>query len=190
MSKPRTSRTHAQVERQAFYTPPELAASLVALAGVDSTMTVLEPSCGHGAIVREIVGRGPKLLLAGDIDAEAVNHVRETYASVKVFWGDFLFLDPKINLPLVDAVIMNPPFSDSQDVEHVLHACHFVKPGGVLVSVMSPGVTFRKTRSYVRLHEFLAACFEGTAINPLPEGTFRDVGTDVNTVVLKTYRKR
>ena len=54
----------------------------------------------------------------------------------KVINRDFLTMKPG-DIPQVDKIIMNPPFDRGGDCDHVRHAFQFLKPGGVLVAVMS-----------------------------------------------------
>ena len=61
---------------------------------------------------------------------------------------DFLETTPE---PVYDRVIMNPPFTRGADAKHVLHALGFVKPGGLLVSVMSNGASYRGDKAYERI---------------------------------------
>jgi 16S rRNA G1207 methylase RsmC len=79
-------------------------------------------------------------------------------------------------------VIMNPPFANGQEVEHVLHAWRFVKPGGRLVAVMSASAPTRSTALYRALQELVAA--EGGTFTPLPSGSFKEACTNVETVAL------
>lgn len=46
--------------------------------------------------------------------------------------------------PIYDRIVMNPPFLKQADIHHVNHALKFLRPDtGLLVSVMSAGVSFR-----------------------------------------------
>jgi 16S rRNA G1207 methylase RsmC len=42
---------------------------------------------------------------------------------------------------------MNPPFARQADIHHVNHALKFLKPDGLLVSVMSAGVTLPRQQA-------------------------------------------
>ena len=140
-------------------------------------MEVLEPSAGEGAIVGALVVRGCA------VDCVELNTTR---AATLKDWGartvqaaDFLAVPPR---PVYDRVIMNPPFTRGADAKHVLHALRFVKPGGVLVSVMGHGATYRDTRDYARIRTM--ADQPGGQIIPLPAGSFRDAGTEIATVIV------
>ena len=95
-----------------------------------------------------------------------------------VFEADFLEVMPN---PIYDRVVMNPPFSRQADIMHVLHALQFLKPGGLLVSVMAASVTFRENKLTTDFRATVEA--RGGYIEPLPENSFKASGTGVNTVL-------
>jgi type I restriction-modification system DNA methylase subunit len=80
-------------------------------------------------------------------------------------------------------VLMNPPFDKKRsDIHHVLHALKFLKPGGRLVAIMPSGVTFREdalTRDFRGIVEA-----RGGHIEELPDRSFKQSGTMVNTVLV------
>ena len=87
---------------------------------------------------------------------------------------------------LVDYVLMNPPFARSQDIDHVLHAFKFLKPGGKLIAVMAPGWRFHDTKKAKAFRDFVEENGEqrdrgGTNYGYLPEGTFKASGTNIKT---------
>lgn len=185
-----------QQARQSFYTPEELADELVLAAGIPDygPVRVLEPSAGEGALVRAVLRRrncgSPTRVVAIENDPhgiEMLGHLalrvnereEERDPVVRLHDGDFFDVRPDANF---DAVVMNPPFSNAAEVEHVLHAWGFVKPGGVLVSVMSNGATFRKDGRYGVLRKFFAQ--HEAEIRPLPAGSFEESGTAVATVMV------
>jgi 16S rRNA G1207 methylase RsmC len=138
----------------------------------------LEPSAGLGAIVNAIHGftqRGEDVTCV-EIDEHRVARLRERFAGHPVYHADFLTLAPALQF---GRVVMNPPFAKQADIDHVLHAHRWLKPGGRLVSVMSAGVLFRENRKTVDFREFVAA-HRGRFVD-LPEGAFRESGTDVRT---------
>jgi hypothetical protein len=63
----------------------------------------------------------------------------------------------------------------------VTHALRFLQPGGLLVSVMSLGVTFRTDRATADFRRLVADA--GGRFEPLPGGAFTEAGTGVGTVV-------
>jgi predicted RNA methylase len=160
-----------------FPTPRPVIDRMLEAAGITFDMSVLEPSCGQGAIVWELVKITPNVECY-EIDPEnATEMLRHVLVPVTV--GDFLSFQPT---PIFDRVLMNPPFSRQQDILHVNHAMRFLKPGGRLVSVMSASVTFRTNKLTVAFREALKA-HNGT-IEVLPENSFVESGTSINTVIV------
>jgi GNAT superfamily N-acetyltransferase len=80
-----------------------------------------------------------------------------------------------------DVVLMNPPFEDGQDMEHVQHAYDFLKPGGKLVAIMSESPFFSSTKKAQAFRDWLEA--QGGTSEKLPEGSFKSAfrSTGVNT---------
>jgi len=164
-----------------FPTPSEVVTRLVELAGLEWGMTVLEPSAGQGAIADEIIKIvGKHHLSCYEIleeNCKVLQGKGYEYSNV-----DFL---GQTDVPYVDRVIMNPPFSvegnGQSDITHVLHAWEFLKSGGRLVSVMSAGITFRVNRKTVEFRELVNAHGH---IERLTEGSFKESGTAVSAVIV------
>jgi predicted RNA methylase len=165
-------------ELQFFETPPEVAETLIGLASLSPSLTVLEPSAGDGAIVNAVAPL-VSAVVAVEIDhLHAENLLRQ--AIYCLHEGDFLALEPDGRL--YDRVIMNPPFARQQDVAHVTHALKFLRPGGLLVSVMSLGTTFRQNRIADDFRKLVAG--RGGEFVPLPDDAFKVSGTGVKTVIV------
>ena len=169
-----------------FPTPPDLAARMVAMAGVGpgtaTGMRVLEPSAGTGNIVREIVKAGADVL-AVEVNWTLAEALRAQYPEQEVCAVDFLELDDLGGIRRFDAVVMNPPFS--QEIEHVRRAWELLRAGGVLVSIMSAGIRFRSDKKTTAFRAFVEGCGE---IADLPDDSFKASGTSVRTVLV-TMRK-
>ena len=80
-----------------------------------------------------------------------------------------------------DRIIMNPPFSNRRDAEHVRHAYNLLKPGGRIVAIMGEGVFFGQDKKAQDFREWLESV-DGTS-EKLPEGSFMDPSLPVNTSV-------
>src|SRR4051812_7333314 len=102
----------------------------------------------------------------------------------KTIAGDFLALEPEEKY---DRVVMNPPFTNDQDIDHVLHAYKFLKPGGKLVAIMAKGFTFGENRKRSGFRDLLKQ--HGRIVMDLPAGTFKESGTMVETVVVVFTQK-
>jgi predicted RNA methylase len=171
-----------------FPTPPTVVKRLLELAGIEQGMLVLEPSAGQGAIAVEVAKRGA-IVHCFEIDPSNANNLASNLFAVSpeysVTRDDFLTIDPKkanFRGDLYDRVVMNPPFALQADIHHVMHALRFLAPGGRLVSVMSSSVTFRTNILTENFREAINA-HNGT-IEFLPESSFAESGTNVNTVIV------
>jgi hypothetical protein len=80
-----------------------------------------------------------------------------------------------------DRIIMNPPFSDRRDAQHVMHAYSLLKPGGRLVAIMGEGVFFGQDKKAQAFRDWLDA--HGGTSEKLAEGTFMDPSLPVTTGV-------
>lgn len=129
------------------------------------------------------------IVTALEADAERRDYlVAEVLKSHDTLVAYHDFIDYRGPSPKFDRVVMNPPFCKSgrgDHIDHVHHAYAMLKPGGVLVSVLPAGVSFRKDSRYRQFREWLLG--SGT-IEPLPEGSFSESGTNVNTVVARIVR--
>ena len=158
-----------------FPSPPPVVTRLIDLAGIEDGMRVLEPSAGQGAIAHACARQGAVVDCYELMEAN-FKHLQAYFEDV--VHADFLEVCPE---PIYDRVVMNPPFQNQSDIKHVTHALKFLKPGGLLVAVMSAGVAFRTDK---RTAEFLALVkSQGGEIHQLPENSFKASGTGVNTVI-------
>ena len=173
-----------------FETPPEIAERMAAWAAVQAGELVMDPSVGHGALLRPLAST-PCVITAFDIaperDPELSKLVRRLPPlSFLGEFRDFLTVNPKDFRP-VDVVLMNPPFARQQDIAHIIHALAFLKPGGRLAAIASGSVTYRQDKRAVAFRELVAA--HGGTIEPLPEGAFKASGTSVRTVLITLTKK-
>lgn len=161
-----------------FPSPPDVVARLMELADVREGMAVLEPSAGRGAIATACAEAGAEVDCC-ELMAANFEHLSNAESYRSVWLADFL------QLPAIadyDRVVMNPPFAKQQDIKHVLHALKFLKPDGLLVSVMASGVTFRDNKLTQDFRDLIRA--RGGDIEALPEGAFKSSGTMVRTVIV------
>jgi phospholipid N-methyltransferase len=161
-----------------FPTPPSLAQRIVGLADISPGHSILEPSAGDGAIVDEIVRACSRNALLSCVELLPENCAILSKKGYKVEQADFLEWTPPA---LFDRVVMNPPFARQADIDHVNKAWECLRPGGKLVSIMSAGIVFRENRKTVALRERIKD--HGT-IERNPDGTFKESGTMVNTVIV------
>ncbi|CRM87353.1 Type I restriction-modification system methyltransferase subunit [Pseudomonas sp. 22 E 5] len=166
-----------------FPTPPTVAKHAADLAMIGDGMMVLEPSAGRGALavaansaavgvivdMHELLPDNHKALIELKLPLSGVAEP-----------GDFLQVEPK---PVYDRVLMNPPFDKKRsDIHHVVHALKFLKPGGRLVAIMPSGVTFRDDALTRDFRDIVDQ--RGGHIEALPDASFKQAGTMVNTVLV------
>lgn len=166
-----------------FPTPPAVVARLVQQANIQPGMRVLEPSAGRGNIVAGLAAAGATVhayeLLPENVDALRVQNLARNFVQ-----ADFLAMEPGMQAPVgfFDAVVMNPPFAKQADIKHVMHALKFLKPSGLLVSVMSSSVAFRDNKLTQDFRDLIRA--RGGDIEALEDGAFKASGTMVRTVIV------
>ena len=179
--------TDFKKELQFFETPINLAKMMVEMLELETSEYVREPSAGKGAIVKAIkeYEKENDLVLGYRITEIAETYwkylVREYEKDVNtdVCWYDFLKTDSRI----ANKIIMNPPFTKQQDIDHILHAYSLLNPGGILVSVVSEAPFFRENKKSTDFRQFLH--YNDAEIIKNPEGTFKASGTRVKTRLIK-----
>ena len=172
--------TNKKQELGQFFSPIAVVERLIELAEINNGDNILEPSSGDGAILRVLRKRFP----LNSITAVEIDEIHTGLSSMatRMFYGDFLDLrSVSQDTGMFDRICMNPPFAKNAAPAHVLHALCFLKPHGRLVSVMPSSVTFRTDR----LNKMVRAAVEvGGFIEELPENSFAESGTNVNTVIV------
>ena len=159
-----------------FPTPPAVIERMLDCALIEPDMDVLEPSAGTGSIVDEIVK------ITKNVDVLEVNYTLSEILKMKkhnIIGDDFINtnIDKKY-----DRVIMNPPFERLQDIDHVKRGYDCLKPGGVLVAIMSPGAFFREDKKCVEFREWFGSIKSDH--QELPAGSFKESGTMVNSEII------
>ncbi|TJW14398.1 MAG: DUF4942 domain-containing protein [Mesorhizobium sp.] len=209
---------HTPAKRYGFFpTPDGLSDRVIEEAAIrppeatEPRLRILEPSSGTGNLARRCIINGAdwtkdwsrydedrieKFIaehrwdnqvdcveiqqhLAVDLRAEGI------YG--RVFAQDFLQLQPSTT-GLYDRVVMNPPFDRERDIDHVVHALKFLKPDGVLIAIMSAGTEFRETKKSVAFRDLVKS--RGGYFNDLPERSFAESGTNINTIMLVIGKSR
>lgn len=164
---------------QFFPTPQKLAEYLVQLAEIENDSSILEPSAWQWAILWEFPHYNR--CFAVELDINNFNILQEKYSQTKLNILKQDFLEYKDGI--FDRIIMNPPFANSQDVKHILHAYSLLQEGGTLVSVASYNIRTREWKLYDDLRALPIEWFE------VDSGAFKESGTMVNTVILRIFKK-
>jgi protein-L-isoaspartate O-methyltransferase len=163
-----------------FPTPADVVARMADAAGLEPGMEVLEPSAGDGAIARTLAGYEHGCIVdCIELNAKRAFALMQAGYARSVTAADFLAVPQRA---AYDRVVMNPPFADKADIAHVTHALGFLRPGGLLVAIMSNGVTFREDRATADFRDMVEDA--GGTIEPLPEGAFKESGTGIHTVLV------
>lgn len=166
-----------------FPTPPTTAQKMVDMADIQPGMKVLEPSAGTGNIA-EVIRKSGIEPEVGEIST-ALREVLEA-KKFKLVSNDFM--EKKIGG--YDAIVMNPPFSNNQDIQHIQHAYDLLKPGGRLVSIVGEGAFFRSGKTESAFRDWLEQT--GAQVETLEPGTFTDKSllatTGVNARLVKIVK--
>lgn len=159
----------------------------------DGTTTVLEPSAGDGAISDRAAALGASVrAIEFDqnrfdiLDAKSRRHKGSTYMAEK---ANFLKVRP---IGTFDYVLMNPPFYGTHWMDHVKHAFKFLKAGGKLRAVVPASAQVNETKKHDAFRKWAKqysdyswnGCFE-----ELPEGSFAESGTNIQTVIIHLRKK-
>lgn len=158
----RQQSTAVAKDLQFYRTPKTVVDRAIESAYLPKGATVLEPSCGDGAILDGLRKAGYQ---CSGIEYHAGRASEARDKGHSVLTANFLDTAPD---PVYDAVVMNPPFYGKHYLKHIEHALKFVKPGGVLVSILPASAWYE--------HKIIKGQWYD-----LPIGSFRESGTNVNT---------
>lgn len=170
-----------------FFSSQEVADRVIDMAAIRAGHLVLEPSAGSGALADAAKAKGATVHCI-EVQSHWAAALRGKGYDTRA--GDFLQQSP---VPQYDRVVMNPPFDRGRDCDHVLHAYQFLKPGGMLVAVMSARAEFATDGRRKALHDLIKQTrgrYPGANWFALPERSFAHAGTNVNTVMLRIEKPR
>jgi hypothetical protein len=172
-----------------FATPKAIVERMLEAAGpINAWDWILEPSAGTGAIADEIVAAA-----GGTVNAQGAPKLfcYERHASLRAILQmkpcgssgvQEDFLESSADHQLYHKIVMNPPFEGMADIDHVAHAYKMLRPGGVLVSIMSPSVFFRDTEKARGFQTWFRGI--GGTVEDLPSGTFEMTGVPSKLIVV------
>jgi hypothetical protein len=180
-AKPQAS-TAVSKDLQFYPTPAKVVEEILDAAGIykprfantEPSYRVLEPSCGDGRILDEIKARGSR---GFGIEVHPGRAAEARGKGHSVLTGNFLEQPARAEF---DRVVMNPPFYGRHYVKHVRHAMKFLKPGGMLVSILP-------ATAWYDHHELqdLNGRWED-----LPVASFAESGTNIPTGFIKIFAAR
>lgn len=173
-----------------FETPLKVVELMWEVADLNSNSIILEPEAGRGAIaVPTLLKYHPKAMTCFELQERNIDKLDERVCNATCEWttrddfpvinADFLATTPK---PTFTHVLMNPPFSRRADIHHIRHAFKFLRPKGRLVAIASASVLFRTDALATDFRAFIDA--HNGHIEGLPEASFKESGTMVNTVLI------
>ncbi|VDC34038.1 DUF4942 domain-containing protein [Pseudogemmobacter humi] len=183
------NRTNLPAKDLAFYaTPGTVAEEALRDLYLSPGNKVLEPSAGIGGLVAPLVEKGC-MVDAIEIHPErAATLAGRNLPGVTVRCTNFLGLTPREDY---DLVVMNPPFAGTHWMDHVMQGWAFLKPGGQLVAILPASAEVNETPKHERFRAWAGKVGRdrwGRMFRDLPPESFREVGVNINTVVL-TMRK-
>lgn len=174
---------------QFFETPEQLAEKMVSAANIGAKDTVLEPSAGKGAIVKAIQRSVPGINVYVCELEPKMNQALDKMPRVAVLGTDFLMLENR----LFSRIVMNPPFTAGQDIEHVRHAYRLLAPGGRIVAITSQSWLTNTNKKSVAFREWIKSLEDQgfpVGIETIEGGTFKESGTMVGTMMLTIMNPR
>lgn len=167
-----------------FPTPRAAVDRMLDAADIRPGQKVLEPSAGKGDILDAIAERHP------DAEAEGIEPVASLRDIVEAKGHKLAGRDVMEHAGEYDRVVMNPPFENGQDREHVRKAYDLLKPGGRLVAIMAGGSTWSSDQAKPKaFREWVDSV--GGEVEDMPEGSFagndafRQTGVRTRMVVIE-----
>ena len=173
------TKVNLKKEFQFFPTPQALAETMVYIAELQNHHRILEPSAGHGAILKEI---SKSVDVAVDY-CELMDVNRTVLDSISVnatlVGHDFMEIDESYKY---DRIIANPPFKGNQDIEHIQKMYRLLNRGGMIVTLCSPHSKQSSNRKETEFREWLSDI--NAEVSDVPSGTFKESGTNIATILI------
>ena len=163
-----------------FPTPEDVVNRVLELADIRPGMKTLEPNAGMGHIARKLqTAAGKDNVDLVEMSGQLVDYLKASGHNVKQ--SDFLKFGEK---GTYDRIVMNPPFSKDQDIDHVMHAYELLKPGGKMTAIMSNMAGLRTNKKNRAFSDWLDEV--GAHVEDLEAGAFKSSfnPTSVNTKVV------
>lgn len=181
-----------------FPTPASLADQIAQIACINPGNLVLEPSAGLGHLA-DAVKRAQPHCNVHCIEimyrlAEVLRLKNHAVVGSDFMADDWYIKSPTEHTPVAalgkyDRIVMNPPFERGQDAEHVQRAFSFLKPGGLLVALISTGPLFRQDSKAQAFRLFLDR--NGYQSIPVAAGAFtgseafKQTGVQTTIIVMR-----
>lgn len=163
-----------------FYpTPEEVIQKMLTYYDVNNKV-ILEPSAGKGDLINAMLMEGAKDILY----CERSEPLQKILSDKGRFLGpDFLQLTSD-KISHVNAIIMNPPFSDG--VKHVLHAYEIAPKGATIISLInSSNLENEYTNERKQLKSTIANCGTIVKLGNCFQTAERTSNVDVSMIVMQ-----
>lgn len=167
---------------QFFPTPDHLCEKMVILASIQPNDTVLEPSAGQGAIIKAI-NYHHKDSIVDYYELMPTNRMilEKSDLNCNYLGDDFLKHNTSNKY---DVIIANPPFTNNQDIDHLRHMYECLNPGGRLVCITSTSWHRGSQKKHLEFKEWLSDSRLNSSVQFLKEGTFKESGTNIETILI------
>lgn len=163
-----------------FPTPELLGGEVIEKCGIVAGDRVLEPEAGLGHLAEIIAEAHP------DNDLTCIEYYQPLAEALKLKGFNTLNEDflSYTDAEGFDKIVMNPPFENLQDIDHVLHAWELLKPGGRISAIMANN----KHRDTDKVKNFMEFVDTYGTYEENPAGSFassfRPTGVNTITVIL------
>jgi predicted RNA methylase len=174
--------TDIKKELQFFPTPRAVAERICDWAEIPDADSVLEPSVGKGDLADVAWEYGPEYLFGLDVNVDMNKYLAEKPYDTQT-GVDFLEMEFDDSY---DRIVMNPPFSRQQDIDHIYKAFEVLSVGGIMVSVVSKSPFYRTNEKSLKFRAFLEE--HNAIVEDLPDGAFKESGTMVRACLIKIVK--
>ena len=206
-------------EYQFYGTPQKICDELCFLSFdpySNKKIKILEPSCGHGAIIDSILKWfGTKSIYLEIESIDCIEMMNENFDYLKRnYHGNNLlnliqedFLNFKKEENYYDVIIANPPFNKNQDIIHFKKMINLCKAGGIINCIMSAqfiynsGKVFKEFRDFLGIEDNAQSRFQAKnkslffygkngegLIRLLDYNSFKESGANVQSLII-TFKK-
>jgi len=157
------------------------------------SLKVIEPSCGEGGMIKNLLKFGEEEGRSFDVvgyDIDPLNVMFCQEAGLDVVQADFLTVTPN---PTFDLVLMNPAFNRDEFIKHIKHAQKFLNRQGLLISVVPTAwiADFAKTpdRTWLLEQSQINSSVELQKDSFFPPNTFKGVSIPTTIICLESIEK-
>lgn len=154
-------------------------------ADASRPVRVLEPSAGIGGIADYIKSKTEHIVL-DTVEIHPPNQEILKSKGYNPYCMDFMDFEIPADDEKYDYIIMNPPFSLKGDkhayITHINHALKMLKHSGELVAIIPTGWCNNTSKKEEAFRNLVAS--NGTHVETLEAGTFKESGTMIETKVV------